>query len=389
MTKTLEARLTTGTISVEIDRASFPPEDLFGFAERCNPKRSFLFVSKVLGRHIPVRPSAMNAAYDDLAAQIPDDLPGPILFTGMAETAIGMGAGVHRAYGRRTWREDVVYLPTTRHALGTPVLLEFQEEHSHASHHLVHEPTDARLRELVRTARTLVMVDDEASTGKTFVNLHAALQDSGMNFERVVLVTLTDWSDGRAETAIGDHASSVSLISGRYSWRGIEGASVPAVAAVAANPVETTTPLVDRDWGRLGKAFSPDMLEDDIYRERSPAPREQKVLVIGTGEHVWRPFLLAEHLEQRCDVHFSAVTRSPITIGHSIGSAMAFSDDYGLGVPNFLYNVDPMAYDKVILCIETPRSNVDPVLLAQLRRNPGFEIVTDAELRIGIDAAVA
>ena len=91
MTKTLEARLTTGTISVEIDRASFPPEDLFGFAERCNPKRSFLFVSKVLGRHIPVRPSAMNAAYDDLAAQIPDDLPGPILFTGMAETAIGMG----------------------------------------------------------------------------------------------------------------------------------------------------------------------------------------------------------------------------------------------------------------------------------------------------------
>lgn len=35
---------------------SYQLEDLLGFAQRINPKRAFLFVSKVLGRHIPVAP---------------------------------------------------------------------------------------------------------------------------------------------------------------------------------------------------------------------------------------------------------------------------------------------------------------------------------------------
>ena len=40
-------------------------EDLLGFAQRINPKRAFLFVSKVLGRHIPVAPSIMRGAFTD------------------------------------------------------------------------------------------------------------------------------------------------------------------------------------------------------------------------------------------------------------------------------------------------------------------------------------
>ena len=35
---------------------SYQLKDLLGFAQRINPKRAFLFVSKVLGRHIPVAP---------------------------------------------------------------------------------------------------------------------------------------------------------------------------------------------------------------------------------------------------------------------------------------------------------------------------------------------
>lgn len=45
-------------------------DDLLGFAERINPKRAFLFVSKVLGRHIPVAPSTMRRAFSDLASLI-------------------------------------------------------------------------------------------------------------------------------------------------------------------------------------------------------------------------------------------------------------------------------------------------------------------------------
>jgi hypothetical protein len=59
-----------------------------GFAERINPKRAFLFVSKVLGRHIPVSPHIMRHAFTDLAELVPDDLPEPVLV--IAETAVGL-----------------------------------------------------------------------------------------------------------------------------------------------------------------------------------------------------------------------------------------------------------------------------------------------------------
>ncbi|WP_020560565.1 phosphoribosyltransferase domain-containing protein [Thiofilum flexile] len=91
--ETQQVELTTGTLTLHIasQHSTYTPYDLFGFAERRNPKRSFLFVSKVLGRHIPVAPSLMRRATDTLAQLIPDDLPTPLLVIGMAETAIALG----------------------------------------------------------------------------------------------------------------------------------------------------------------------------------------------------------------------------------------------------------------------------------------------------------
>ncbi|MFP5303740.1 TRSP domain-containing protein, partial [Cobetia sp. SIMBA_158] len=56
----------------------------------------------------------------------------------------------------------------------------------------------------------------------------------------------------------------------------------------------------------------------------------EKVIVVGTGEFVWRPFLLAERLERSgADVRFGSTTRSPIALGHAIEHALSFSDNYG------------------------------------------------------------
>ncbi len=49
--------LSCGRIEVSSEETDYPLTDLFDIAERRNPKRAFLFVSKVLGRHIPVSPS--------------------------------------------------------------------------------------------------------------------------------------------------------------------------------------------------------------------------------------------------------------------------------------------------------------------------------------------
>ena len=125
--------------------ASYQLEDLLDFAQRINPKRAFLFVSKVLGRHIPVAPSIMRQAFTDLAASVPDNLPEPILVIGMAETAVGLSAGVHQAL--QTRYPNALLLNSTRHAQhdddNTETLLTtFSEDHSHASQHLIYKSSN-------------------------------------------------------------------------------------------------------------------------------------------------------------------------------------------------------------------------------------------------------
>ncbi|AYZ63338.1 phosphoribosyltransferase [Burkholderia multivorans] len=366
----LRAQLMRGLLEVNVDDAVLPPSALFGFAERRNPKRAFLFVSKVLGRHIPVSPFVMSASFESLAAEIPADLPGPVLVIGMAETAVGLGAGVHRALSAT--RPDTVYLVSTRHPLGTELFARFDEEHSHASAHLIHMPVEAEVREMMLEARSLVLVDDEASTGKTFVNLHRALVEAGLTkIERVVTCVLTDWSAGAVGKAIGESATSVSLMKGSYRFHEDPSAPLPVMPDVGAVSVGEWRLCPRNDWGRLGVRNVEDTLAPDLQA----APGE-KIIVIGTGEFVWRPFLLAERLKRAgADVYFSSTTRSPIALGHAIEHALSFPDNYGLGIPNFLYNVKPGQFDRVLICTETPAQ----ALPAELVETLGAEVIVDEQ----------
>ena len=364
----LRVQLKRGVLEVKVDDAILPPANLFGFAERRNPKRAFLFVSKVLGRHIPVRPSVMSACFESLAAEIPADLPGPVLVIGMAETAVGLGAGVHRAFS--VTRADSVYLITTRHPLGTELFARFEEEHSHASAHLIHMPVDPEARKMMFQARTLVLVDDEASTGKTFVNLHRALIEAGLKkIERVVTCVLTDWSAGAVRKAIGESVTAVSLMQGSYQFHEDLATPLPEMPDVGAVSIGEWPLSASNDWGRLGVWHVQDTLAPDFQVQPG-----EKVIVVGTSEFVWRAFLLAERLERAgADVHFCSTTRSPIALGHSIKHALSFSDNYGLGIPNFLYNVEPGQFDRVLICTETPAQ----ALPAELVETLNAEVIFD------------
>lgn len=360
----LSVQLQTGTLTLCLDPpvSDYTADDLFGFAQRLNPKRAFLFISKVLGRHIPVAPSRMRAVTDALAARIPSDLPGPVLVIGMAETAIALGAGVQQALSRQ--RDDSLYLCTTRHPLPAPICLEFREEHSHATQQVLHHPLLPAHQQLFKQARSLVLVDDEASTGKTFANLISALQAQGMDhFERIIVTTLTDWSAGQAAAQLGTRATQVTLLAGQWQWQAnhslppqMPEVDVLGTGAWQANCVH--------DWGRLGVQSHPMA----ISAEQLGVQHGERVLVLGTGEFVWPPFLLAEALEQQgVEVRFSATTRSPIALGHSIQRRYALHDNYGQGIANFLYNVDPAEYDRIFLCTETPARLLDTELVKALK----------------------
>ncbi len=356
----LTADMTTGSAAVEVFNSLLPPEDLFGFAERRNPKRAFIFVSKVLGRYVPVCPLVMRQTYVDLAAQMPAYLPGPVLVVGMAETAIGMGAGVHDALRR----DDALYLPTTRHPLSDDMFAHFKEEHSHATHQLMHMPADPDHQDMLMNTQTLILVDDEATTGKTLHNLARALQTRGISPQRIICSFLTDWSDGKAAAAVASvfpqaRVSSTALANGRYSWTPSNNVALSRlpddIAEQGAYDLTQNT-----DWGRQGITENRQMLHADAQPGR-------RTLVLGTSEFVWQPFLLAEDLAGKGeDVKFAAVGRSPIFKGLMITDLIRCRDNYGLGVPNYLYNVDPAAYDRIILCVETPPDSIDPVLIDAL-----------------------
>ena len=362
----IEIELQRGVLSLQPnDNSHWKWQDLLGFAERINPKRAFLFVSKVLGRHIPVSPHIMRHAFTDLAELVPDDLPEPVLVIGMAETAVGLGAGVHQVLQQRY--AEAIYVTTTRHPVhGAPLLARFLEEHSHAQDQLLYGSPDAELQQQILNSKSIVLVDDEASTGKTFVNLIHALQQAGLNqISHVVTATLADWSSG---IHIADlNCQSVALMTGKWQWRDAEHPiqiNMPKVDTVAFGAFAT---LAEPTWGRLP-------IQDSGAHIRLAVQPDERILVLGSGEYVWSSFLLAEYLQQQgADVKFSAITRSPIAVGHAIQSALAFSDNYGLGIQNFVYNINPLEYDRILITVETVADSVAKSLLEAL---PNAEVIS-------------
>lgn len=365
--------LSCGTIQITRDRGNIALDDLFDIAERRNPKRAFLFVSKVLGRHIPVPPSVMRQAYKQLANQFPRRLNGPVLFIGMAETAVGLGAGVFDEI--RSHCEKSIYLTSTRHPVDGELLCEFKEEHSHATDHLIYLPDNEEKRRCVSGARTLVLIDDEATTGNTFLNLLAALRNTDQlpHLEQVIAVTLTDWSNNALPERSPLPVKAISLVSGQWGWTPFPDATLPVMPAVNVTSRGKWNITGKQSWGRLGMTAPAADLGPNITVSRG-----ERVLILGTGEFVWEPFLLAERLEAAgAQAVYSSTTRSPIALGYAIESAISFTDNYGLGIPNFVYNVAHQQFDRILLCIETAAESIDQHLLKALADvAPVVEIVT-------------
>ncbi len=353
--------LAGGTLEMTV-HAGADPDGLLQVAERINPRRPFLFVSTVLGRHIPVDAARHRAVLRELAAAVPLDTPHPVLLAGFAETAVGLGAGVHDELARRTGRADLVCLSSTRHTGVGETWVEFREDHSHAPDHALLRPHPS-LRPLVEAAETLVLVDDEASTGRTFAAVAGALARArGRGFRAIHLATLTDWSGGEAARRVAAAAGAArvtmsALVSGAYSWspRGLAPArALPAgcaalpVADLGADP---------GNWRHGLPAGPPD----------APAgAAARRTLVIGTGEYVWPAFLLAERIGG--GAAFLATTRSPVAPGPAIRSKAVFADHYGLGIEMYLHNVVPQDWDRILLLVEGEAGRICPRLAAHLGR---------------------
>jgi hypothetical protein len=262
-----------------------------------------------------------------------------------------LGQGVFEAWLRAHPGRDALFIHTSRYRVGSAPIIEFEEAHSHAPRQFLHMPDDAAQRALLESAGTLVLVDDEASTGNTFLNLSNACRRINPHLAQVHLSTIINFMGTDATKQLtgrfGLPVTLGALVSGDYRFE--PGESVPA-----SLPAQLFDADADRGastaFGRVGiaraLAAAPECASDI-----APGAR---VLVLGTGEFMHAPALLAAGLEQRgVDVVVQSTTRSPVLVWGAVSSALAFSDNYGEGVGNFLYNVTPGQYDHVLICHET------------------------------------
>ncbi|WP_201285947.1 TRSP domain-containing protein, partial [Klebsiella pneumoniae] len=156
----------------------------------------------------------------------------------------------------------------------------------------------------------------EATTGKTFLNLLASLRASGAlrKVRRVIAVTLTDWSGEALCQNCPLPLHTVSLISGSWRWTPEPDAPLPVMPQVNVTSRGNVPITGKQSWGRLGMQIPASDLGLQVQVSHG-----ENILVLGTGEFVWEPFLLAERLEAAgAQVVFSSTTRSPISTGYAI-----------------------------------------------------------------------
>ncbi|WP_251552368.1 phosphoribosyltransferase family protein [Neobacillus muris] len=380
-------------------------DQLFAMAARINKKRSFLFVSKVLGKHLPINPHKGLAAAALLAARFMEHVKGadctqrqallslfyneerftsvpfipasvsPVII-GFAETATALGHAFFDCF------QAADYFHTTREELAERKPdITFEEEHSHATSHRCYIPL-----EILQNGREIVLVDDEMTTGKTALNI---IQSIHARFPRkeYTVVSILDWRSeenrqqfSRIEQKFEIKIHTVSLLSGNVRVRELK--ELPPLAEknmMAEKPElliesldlsafftpiqfssikeENRAPFI-KETGRFGLASDENKrLYQTIVRAGeflSSQRHGNRTLCLGTGEFIYLPMRLAA--EMGSGIFYQSTTRSPIFVANEAG----YGARYGLAFPSpedndiahFVYNIPPGHYDEIFIFFE-------------------------------------
>lgn len=366
MQKRVTIELDTGTLQLYVEPGHIPLKRLLGFAARVSSKRKFLLVSKVLGKHYPVSPKIMSWSYRALArAVLKKGVGESSLWIGMAETATGLGYGVFEA-ASLAGVQNALFIQTTRYHLAGIERLEFEEAHSHATDFFLYYPEHPDYRKQFLNSETLVLIDDEISTGKTFLRLIKAYQAVNPTLRKVFIVSLVNFAhpDDRAalESQAGVAVEWVCFRQGLLHFEDGQNAAIDNITVNVSGNGACKKHLLA--WpGRLG-LDAPISLDADVVEqlmgfvsnvETQNIASLRPVLVLGTGECNAPAYLLGRALECKgFKVKVQSTTRSPIHQGNDIALVCQFEDNYEDGIANFIYNVNPDDYRDIILCHETP-----------------------------------
>ena len=292
------------------------------------------------------------------------------LIIGFGETATGI------AQATSSFLKDSLYLHTTReNLLNAKRIFEFEEEHSHASSHICYIENEKDLENIQR----VILIDDELTTGKTFLNLIKAIK-SKINVNNFTVITLLDFRNKEWLNYCNDFINQnnlsidvLSLIKAEVTQtKGFDikeldikeekietNKEVEVISCYPSSMFTKTfnTEFGERDYsiasGRYGLKQSmfkyyddteKEILKDDINALLS----NKKALVLGFGEFIYFPSRIASYLDGY--ISFKSFTRSPIYVseeeGYPIRNKIEFIID---GVKYYLYNIDKDIKEAVII----------------------------------------
>ena len=350
--------LPSGNLSLTIHQSEIPIDELCCFATRANNKRGFLFVSKVLGKHYPVKPSIMNKVYENLSHKLTSltSLSNNICFIGFAETAIGLGGGTFHSWREKNPSKNALFMPTSRFKIDNEILFEFKEEHSHATDHLIYQPKSKENQDIFKSCDTLVLIDDEISTGKTLFNFIEQYKKVNSSVKNVFLVSITNWINDDNKSKILNEFPElriefVSILEGNFVFEKNENFFVPNVPKLdGKNELKDYLFNSDAHLFRLGINQFNYSFDETI----KSLDLSKKTLVLGSNEFLIKPYFLAKEMENKgCNVYFQSTTRSPIIVDVDIHYKNTSFDNYNDNIENYVYNVNPNDYEQIIICLET------------------------------------
>jgi len=312
------------------------------------------------------------------------------LWIGMAETATGLGYGVYEAASREGVK-NALFMQTTRYHLDGLERLEFDEAHSHATDFFLYYPVQADDRNRFLTAETLVLIDDEISTGRTFLRLIKAYQTVNPHLRKVLIVSLVNFAQAKDRAALEAEAGVtvewIAIRQGSLCFDDSHNAAVDKISVNVSGNGACKKHLLA--WpGRLGIGAPVALAENDLANLTAQLTQPgdtRPIMVLGTGECNAPAFLVGRELERLgFKIKVQSTTRSPIHPGNDIASVCRFEDNYQDSIANFIYNFNPDHYREIIICHETPLS--EPLLerlrewravSAKIELNP---LSTDAKL---------
>ncbi len=348
----------------------FSPEDIVHICKRKNnAKRDFLFVNAFQGKHLCVSPNTAFTLYEELTDVIRSAIPSTekVVVIGFAETATAIGHYI--AY---SLENCIYYMQTTREQIeGVSPVLEFSEEHSHATEQLLYGDF-----EILKKCDRILFIDDEISTGNTILNFISALEGIGVR-SRYSVASFLNWQNEEWSKKFEILDISIYFVI-RGSLKDLS-AKVPidTLAQSRFIPSSNVSPILCTVNCKISNFYAERLgnvhirLEDfshvlysNIERMISSfLPHEkEEVLVLGTEEFMFAPLVFGQMLgyTKSIPVWFHATTRSPIETSnfanYAISKSFSITSCYDSSRNTFIYNL--RKYDRVFIVTDViPNEN--------------------------------